>query len=99
MSLDKDNDAQEAFNMIDYFKRNGVLVKELKEDIGNYKSGDLVIDMAQSQAVAMPTTHSLQGLQRICLGCYVRRVASQLPQIWEGSSPNLSLRTVLSMEN
>ena len=24
MSLDKDNDAQEAFNMIDYFKRNGV---------------------------------------------------------------------------
>lgn len=39
MSLDKDNDAQEAFNMIDYFKRNGVLVKELKEDIGNYKKG------------------------------------------------------------
>ena len=49
MSLDKDNDAQEAFNMIDYFKRNGVLVKELKEDIGNYKKGDLVIDMAQAK--------------------------------------------------
>ena len=41
MSLDKDNDAQEAFNMIDYFKRNGVLVKELKEDIGNYKKWGL----------------------------------------------------------
>ncbi len=49
MSLDKDNDSQEAFNMIDYFKRNGVLVKELKEDIGNYKKGDLVIDMAQAK--------------------------------------------------
>ena len=49
MSLDKDNDAQEAFNMIDYFKRNGVLVKELKEDIGSYKKGDLVIDMAQAK--------------------------------------------------
>ena len=49
MGLDKDNDAQEAFNMIDYFKRNGVLVKELKEDIGNYKKGDLVIDMAQAK--------------------------------------------------
>ena len=49
MSLDKDNDAQEAFNMIDYFKRNGVLVKELKEDTGTYKKGDLVIDMAQAK--------------------------------------------------
>ena len=49
MSLDKDNDAQEAFNMIDYFKRNGVLVKELKEDTGSYKKGDLVIDMAQAK--------------------------------------------------
>ena len=49
MGLDKDNDAQEAFNMIDYFKRNGVLVKELKEDIGSYKKGDLVIDMAQAK--------------------------------------------------
>ena len=49
MSLDKDNDSQEAFNMIDYFKRNGVLVKELKEDTGSYKKGDLVIDMAQAK--------------------------------------------------
>ena len=49
MGLDKDNDAQEAFNMIDYFKRNGVLVKELKEDIGSYKKVDLVIDMAQAK--------------------------------------------------
>jgi len=49
MGLDKDNDSQEAFNMIDYFKRNGVLVKELKEDSGNYKKGDLVVDMAQAK--------------------------------------------------
>lgn len=49
MSLDKYNDAQEAFNMIDYFKRNGVLVKELKEDTATYKKGDLVIDMAQAK--------------------------------------------------
>ena len=49
MSLDKDNYAQEAFNMIYYFKRNGVLVKELKEDTGSYKKGDLVIDMAQAK--------------------------------------------------
>ena len=49
MGVDKDNDTQEAFNMIDYFKRNGVLVKELKEDSGNYKKGDLVVDMAQAK--------------------------------------------------
>lgn len=49
MGVDKDNDTQEAFNMIDYFKRNGVLVKELKEDNGNYKKGDLVVDMAQAK--------------------------------------------------
>ncbi|KXT77158.1 hypothetical protein STRDD10_00071 [Streptococcus sp. DD10] len=49
MSLDKDNDSQEAFNMIDYFKRNGVVVQELKEDTGIYKKGDLVIDMAQAK--------------------------------------------------
>ena len=49
MGLDKDNDSQEAFNMFDYFKRNGVLVKELKEDSGNYKKGDWVVDMAQAK--------------------------------------------------
>ena len=49
MGLDKDNDAQEAFNMIAYFKRNGVDVLELKEDVGTYKKGDLVIDMAQAK--------------------------------------------------
>ena len=49
MGVDKDNDTQEAFNMIDYFKRNGVLVKELKENSGNYKKGDLVVDMAQAK--------------------------------------------------
>ncbi len=39
MSLDKDNDGLLAFNMIDHFKRNGVLVKELKEDSWQYKRG------------------------------------------------------------
>ena len=49
MALDKDNDSQQAFNMIEYFKRNGVVIQELKEDVGNYKKGDLVVDMAQAK--------------------------------------------------
>ena len=49
MGLDKDNDSQQAFNMIEYFKRNGVVIQELKEDVGNYKKGDLVVDMAQAK--------------------------------------------------
>ena len=49
MGLDKHNDAQQAFNMIDYFKRNGVIIQELKEDVGSYKKGDLVVDMAQAK--------------------------------------------------
>ncbi|KXT63929.1 LPXTG-anchored zinc carboxypeptidase [Streptococcus sp. DD04] len=49
MGLDKDNDSQQAFNMIEYFKRNGVVIQELKEDIGNYKKSDLVVDMAQAK--------------------------------------------------
>ena len=49
MGLDKNNDSQQAFNMIEYFKRNGVTLKELKEDVGNYKKGDLVVDMAQAK--------------------------------------------------
>ncbi|MDO4680733.1 MAG: LPXTG cell wall anchor domain-containing protein [Aerococcus sp.] len=42
-------DTNEAFQMIDYFQRNGVIVKQLKDDMAgtNYKAGDLVIDMAQ----------------------------------------------------
>lgn len=49
MGLDKENDSQQAFNMIDYFKRNGVTIQELKEDVGDYKKGDLVVDMAQAK--------------------------------------------------
>ena len=49
MGLEKNNDSQQAFNMIEYFKRNGVTLKELKEDVGNYKKGDLVVDMAQAK--------------------------------------------------
>jgi len=49
MGLDKNNDSQQAFNMIEYFKRNGVTLKELKEDVGNYKKGDLVVDMTQAK--------------------------------------------------
>ncbi|EJP27212.1 LPXTG-anchored zinc carboxypeptidase [Streptococcus anginosus] len=49
MELDKSNDSQQAFNMIEYFKRNGVVIQELKEDTGSYKKGDLVVDMAQAK--------------------------------------------------
>ncbi|EGL43820.1 hypothetical protein HMPREF9966_1937, partial [Streptococcus anginosus SK52 = DSM 20563] len=49
MGLDKSNDSQQAYNMIEYFKRNGVVVQELKEDTGGYKKGDLVVDMAQAK--------------------------------------------------
>ena len=48
MSLDKEQRYQEAFNPIGYFKRYGVLVKELKEILATIK-GDLVIDLAPSQ--------------------------------------------------
>ncbi len=37
MSLDKDNDAQKPSIWIDYFKRSGVLVKELKERLATIK--------------------------------------------------------------
>ncbi len=49
MTLDKNNDLGEAFKMIDYFKRNGVIVKELTQDMGEFKKGDLVVDMAQAK--------------------------------------------------
>lgn len=44
-------DPNEAFEMIAYFKRNGVVVKQLKKDIKgtNFKKGDLIIDMAQAK--------------------------------------------------
>ncbi|WP_018659707.1 M14 family zinc carboxypeptidase [Allofustis seminis] len=38
-----------AYDMIEYFRRNGVKVSELKEDVGGYKKGDLVINMAQAK--------------------------------------------------
>ncbi|HEM4282810.1 TPA: LPXTG cell wall anchor domain-containing protein [Streptococcus suis] len=49
MTLGKHNDMQEAFKMIEYFNRNGVVVKELTEDVGNFRKGDLVVDMAQAK--------------------------------------------------
>lgn len=49
MGLSKDSDNQQAFEMIEYFKRNGVDVKELTKDFAGYKKGDLVIDMAQAK--------------------------------------------------
>lgn len=44
-------DPNEAYEMIDYFKRNGVKVQQLKEDIKgtSLKAGDLVVDMAQAK--------------------------------------------------
>lgn len=49
MSFNKQVDLEEAFKMIDYFKRNGVLVHQLKQDLGDFKQGDLVVDMAQAK--------------------------------------------------
>ncbi|WP_124057488.1 M14 family metallopeptidase [Vaginisenegalia massiliensis] len=49
MSLDRQKNPDEAFKMIEYFKRNGVKVTELTQDMGEYKKGDLVIDMAQAK--------------------------------------------------
>lgn len=49
MTLEKENNSQQAFNMIEYFKRNGVIVKELTQDVDHFKKGDLVIDMAQAK--------------------------------------------------
>lgn len=40
---------EEAFKMIDYFKRNGVLVTELTENASPFNKGDLVVDMAQAK--------------------------------------------------
>ncbi|MCR8968266.1 LPXTG cell wall anchor domain-containing protein [Streptococcus zalophi] len=49
MGLSTESDSQQAFEMIAYLKRNGVVVNELTKDVGNYKKGDLVIDMAQAK--------------------------------------------------
>lgn len=49
MEVSKNNDVDQAFKMIDYLRRNGVLLKELTSDFGGYKKGDLVIDMAQAK--------------------------------------------------
>nr|WP_053093922.1 hypothetical protein [Streptococcus sp. X13SY08] len=49
MELSAKNDIDQAFKMIDYFRRNGVLLSQLTEDTAEYKKGDLVIDMAQAK--------------------------------------------------
>lgn len=49
MSLDRENDLGQAFEMIEYFRRNGVIVQELTADTAGFKKGDLVIDMAQAK--------------------------------------------------
>lgn len=49
MELSATNDVDQAFKMIDYFRRNGVILNELTADAGGYKKGDLVIDMAQAK--------------------------------------------------
>ncbi len=49
MGLDRQSDLDQAFRMVEYFNRNGVQVKELTQDTGDYKKGDLVIDMAQAK--------------------------------------------------
>ncbi|KHD45943.1 zinc carboxypeptidase [Streptococcus hongkongensis] len=49
MELSATNDIDQAFKMIDYFRRNGVIINELTADAEGYKKGDLVIDMAQAK--------------------------------------------------
>ncbi len=49
MTIDRQKNPQAAFEMIEYFKRNGIIVKELTEDKDGYKKGDLIIDMAQAK--------------------------------------------------
>lgn len=49
MSLDRQKNPAAAFEIIEYLRRNGVEVSELKEDVEGYEKGDLVIDMAQAK--------------------------------------------------
>lgn len=49
LEVSSHNDVEQAYKMIDYFRRNGVIVNQLKEDYAGYKKGDVVIDMAQAK--------------------------------------------------
>lgn len=49
MTLSTESDTDQAFKMIDYFRRNGVILNELTADVAGYHKGDLVIDMAQAK--------------------------------------------------
>ena len=60
MSSTKTTMPKKPSNMIDYFKRNGVLVKKLKEDTGPYKKGTWSLTWPR-QTLAMPTISLYQG--------------------------------------
>lgn len=49
MNVKTQKNTQAAFEMIEYFKRNGVKVNELTQDMGGYHKGDLIINMAQAK--------------------------------------------------
>lgn len=49
MELSTESDTDQAFKMIDYFRRNGVVLSQLTQDVAGYHKGDLVIDMAQAK--------------------------------------------------
>ncbi|EFR44773.1 hypothetical protein [Streptococcus pseudoporcinus] len=49
MGLSRESDTDQAFKMIDYFRRNGVILSQLNQDVAGYHKGDLVIDMAQAK--------------------------------------------------
>lgn len=49
MTLSTESDTDQAFKMIDYFRRNGIILNELTADVAGYHQGDLVIDMAQAK--------------------------------------------------
>lgn len=49
MNVNTQKNTQAAFEMIEYFRRNGVKVNQLTQDMGGFHKGDLIINMAQAK--------------------------------------------------
>lgn len=43
------NNPQAAFEMIEYFVRNGIKINQLTQDMGGFHTGDLIINMGQAK--------------------------------------------------
>ncbi|MDE8688437.1 hypothetical protein, partial [Streptococcus gordonii] len=59
--LDKNNDSQQAFNMIEYFKRNGVTHKELVDHDVVSQEGDLNAGFTIGGRTLVPGTVHYNG--------------------------------------